>query len=113
MAFSHSSVRACVQRRRSLILAAAAFAAGLLLAGSRGASAATIPGTTLTPSTWWAADSAGNTVAGGKVNALNDLSGNNNNANQIGSTAPTFVAGTAGTIKGKPYMMSNGTSDAL
>lgn len=58
----------------------------------RSAQAATIPGTTLTPSVWWDANANNNVLSGNTVVQLTDQSGNGNNAVVSGSSAPVLAA---------------------
>ena len=88
----------------------AAAPAALVLAAPV-ALAASFPGTTVQPSTWWAADNAANTTSGATVSALNDLTGNGNNAtNGTATQQPTLITNA---INGKPALRFDGVDDSL
>ena len=93
--------------KQTIRVAAAAF--GVVAAGiASSATAAVIPGTSLTPNAWYAADNAANTSSGGVLQTLADLSGNGNNANQ--PTAANRPALTGNAVNGLPTATFGGAA---
>ena len=73
----------------------------------------TLPNTS-TPVLWFKADAITGVAGGGAVTAWNDSSASGNNLSAIG-TAPTYVAGSPGTLGGQPYVQfgSGGHTTAM